>query len=417
MTKRIYMLIAVAASIFLFAGCQSSQLLSYSGAPIESRDEKEDLEETEETSAPESEEPDEMLPSQEIEGEYADAYNAYPRRETMMTVDGVNIRWDELFYWYIYDVSNLEAYFGEITDWDAPCGFDNSMTNREYVMQNAIDTIKQYSSLQTKAKDLGIELNEVDKVMMEANWQQNVINYGNGNEQAFIDYMATVYLSKDVYDKVNEVSALYQRVFEEMYGLGGEKLDQQTISEQGSKLGYMRAKHILLSTVDYTDTKLPAAQISAKKARAQAILSELSAIKDPLEREARMNQLISSDGEDPGTAYYTDGYTFLPGRMTEAFEKAVQDLGEYELSSIVETEYGYHIIMRLPLAADTVVEQLSQTEFWTLRQLIAQEEFTTLTEGWAGEAEIEFTEAYNTMDLAAVFSKAKASDTVKSSGS
>ncbi|NLV87435.1 MAG: hypothetical protein GX025_09530 [Clostridiales bacterium] len=409
MTKRIYMLIAVAASIFMLAGCQSSQLLSYSGAPIESRDEKEAPEETEETSAPESEAP-EVLPSQEAEGEYSDAYNAYPRRETMMTVDGMNINWDELFYWYIYDVSNLEAYFGEITDWDAPCGLDNSMTNREYVMQNAIDTIKQYSSLQIKAKDMGIKLNEVDKVMLEANWQQNVINYGNGDEQAFIDYMATVYLSKAVYNKVNEVSALYQRVFEEMYGLEGEKLDQQTISEQGNKLGYMRAKHILLSTVDYTNTKLPAKQIAAKKARAEAILSELSAIKDPLEREARMNQLIISDGEDPGTAYYTDGYTFLSGRMTETFEKTVQRLGEYELSTIVETEYGYHIIMRLPLAADTVVEQLSQTEFWTLRQIIAQEEFTTLTEGWAGEVEIEFTEAYNNMDLAAVFSKAKASD-------
>ncbi len=408
MRKQICMLIAAAASIFLFAGCQSSQLLSYSDAPIESQDGRE----SEEIFDSEGKGQDETLSSRE----YTAAYKAYPLGEKMMTADGLNINWDELFYWYIYDVSNLEAYFGEITDWDAPCELDYSLTNREYVMQNALDTIRQYSSLQIKAKDMGIELNEADKEMLEANWQENVINYGNGDEQAFIDYMAAVYLSKDVYDKVNEVSALYQRVFEEMYGLEGEKLDQQTINEQASNLGYMRAKHILLSTVDDTGTKLPDKQISDKKIRAEAILSELSAIKDPAEREARMDQLINSEGEDPGTAYYTDGYTFLHGRMVENFENAVQGLGEYELSSIVETEYGYHIIMRLPLAADAAVEQLSQTEFWTLRQIIAQEEFNTLTESWAGEVEIEFTEAYNNMDIAAVFLKTETSHAGKSSG-
>lgn len=408
MTKRIYMLIAVAASIFLLAGCQSSQLLSYSGTLLDDQSADMNEEQTEETAAPEEGDSLETLPEDGAEGDYTAAYNAYPRKETMMTVDGMSITWDELFYWYIYDVSNMESYFGDITDWDAPCGLDSSLTNREYVMQSALDTIKQYSALQKKAKDMGVELNEVDKVMLDANWQQNVINYGNGDEQAFIDYMATVYLSKDVYTKVNEISALYQRVFEEMYGADGEKLDQKKVTEEGSELGYMRAKHILLATTDYTNTKLPDAQISKKKNRAKEILAELSAIKDSAEREARMDALIDSEGEDPGTAYYKDGYTFLPGRMTEAFEEAVTDLGEYQLSSIVETEYGYHIIMRLPLAADTIVEQLSETEFWTLRQMIAQGEFTSITDGWASEAVVEFTEAYNTMDLAVVFAKPKA---------
>lgn len=394
--KRISLLLVLAVCISLFAGCQSSELSSYTG----------DLAQEQEGAAAEQTGEEEVA-EESTSKDYSAAYNTYPLNELMMTVSGIDVTWDELFYWYIYDVSNIEAYFGDITDWDAACYLNEAMSNREYVMKNAIDTVKHYCALESKARDMGVELNEVDKTMLEANWQQNVINYGNGDEQAFIDYLAEVYLSRDVYDHVNEVSALYQRVLAEMFGADGEKLGEQEIIEKATDMGYMRAKHILISTVDDTKTKLPEAQLKEKKAQAQAILTELSAISDAAALEARMDELIAAESEDPGAAYYKDGYTFLPGKMTAEFENAVSELDDYGLSEIVESEYGYHIVLRLPLSAAALVEYSSETEYKTLGYYVAQELFAAQTESWAQEVKIETTETYNAMDIAQVFTKAE----------
>jgi foldase protein PrsA len=56
------------------------------------------------------------------------------------------------------------------------------------------------------------------------------------------------------------------------------------------------------------------------------------------------------DGEDFDTlveTYNEDSqsqYSFRQGQMNEAFEKAAFNLGKGEISTVVETEYGYHII-------------------------------------------------------------------------
>jgi foldase protein PrsA len=55
--------------------------------------------------------------------------------------------------------------------------------------------------------------------------------------------------------------------------------------------------------------------------------------------------LMEEYNEDPGAT--AAGYTFGPGEMVQEFEKASFALDLGEISDIVQTDYGYHIIKRM----------------------------------------------------------------------
>ena len=85
------------------------------------------------------------------------------------------------------------------------------------------------------------------------------------------------------------------------------------------------------------------------------------------------DELVKYYGTDPGMVEEPEGYLFTKGEMVEEFEKAAFLAKEGEITKPVKTDYGYHVIKRLPLpafgeeTADTVAvgianEKLGMTE-------------------------------------------------------
>ena len=104
------------------------------------------------------------------------------------------------------------------------------------------------------------------------------------------------------------------------------------------------AKHIFFLTQG-----LEEAEIAEKKALADEILAKIEA------GEA-FDELMYTYSEDSGIYSYPNGYVFTEDQMVEAFSEAVKSLAVGEHSGVVESELGFHIILRTqPAAGDTIL--------------------------------------------------------------
>ncbi len=108
---------------------------------------------------------------------------------------------------------------------------------------------------------------------------------------------------------------------------------------------YVRVKHILISNTKETaegETLSDDAAKAEKKALAVEVL-------DKVKSGANFDSLVKEYGEDPGMEQSPDGYTFTKGTMVAEFETAAYALKVGEVSDLVETSFGWHIIKKFDL--------------------------------------------------------------------
>jgi peptidyl-prolyl cis-trans isomerase D len=139
-------------------------------------------------------------------------------------------------------------------------------------------------------------------------------------EQAVIEYV------------VLDVAALQQDVSvseEDLRKYYDENAARYTSAEQ------RRASHILIAS----DKDQPAAERAKAKAKAEALLAELR--KNP----ASFADVAKKESQDPGSAQRGGDLDFFArGAMVKPFEDAAFAMKPGEISNVVESDFGYHII-------------------------------------------------------------------------
>ncbi|MEP6662438.1 MAG: peptidylprolyl isomerase, partial [Verrucomicrobiota bacterium] len=103
----------------------------------------------------------------------------------------------------------------------------------------------------------------------------------------------------------------------------------------------VRAAHILISTVDKaTQQPLPAAKKKEKEQLAKSVRERAKKGED-------FGKLAKEFSEDPGSKDKGGEYVFARGEMVPEFETAAFSMQTNQVSDLVETRYGYHIIKLL----------------------------------------------------------------------
>lgn len=393
MRKLISIIVIAALVLTSFTACTGSGVREY----------------TDPTDNPGSEAPDASTTPDENPGEsdgsaepetvdYTYAYEAYKPDTLVATINDKPVYWAEYFYWLHDAVSIISTYYGEINNWSEPCELDASVSYSEYVNKYALDAAIQYRAMETKAEELGITVTDEDREQFDSTWQDNIEYFGS--EEELQKQLDSVFLNMDLYNYINEVSAMYEHVFAELYGEQGEKLDEAEALSYANDMGYMRVKHILISTLDDEGNALSEEEVAEKQTTAQGLLDQLSAIEDPESLETKFDELATEHSEDTGLAAYPDGYCFTNGDMVEEFYNASVALGEGELSELVKSNYGYHIILRLPLRISDVPVSDGVN---TIGYLAALGMYDANIGSWIDEAKVEMAEGFENLDLSKVF--------------
>ena len=122
----------------------------------------------------------------------------------------------------------------------------------------------------------------------------------------------------------------------------------------------VKASHILISTVDDNGKELSEAKKKEAKKKAEEVLKKAKSGEE-------FSELAKEYSDDPGSAANGGdlGY-FTKGQMVQPFEEAAFSLKSGEISGLVESEYGYHIIkvydkIDKQLTFDEVKDEINKT--------------------------------------------------------
>jgi len=107
---------------------------------------------------------------------------------------------------------------------------------------------------------------------------------------------------------------------------------------------------------------------------------------------------MMASSEDTGLTAYPDGYYFLPGEMVTEFEEGTKALEYNGISDIIESPYGYHIILRMEITPDS--EYQPDTSF---RKLAAAYAYDTMMGEAFNSAEIVYTDEFASLSLGDIF--------------
>ena len=241
--------------------------------------------------------------------------------DVLLTVNGEDIPADLFLYWLFGDCYNFEYYY-----------YYYGVTVADFadaLLEDTMDMAAYYTVMRQRAAQLGCLPTDAQK--------QEVTEELMADGQAYYDSLRTAYgLSEESMTYLTTISCYYENLLDATF---------PTVTDEMLDGFVYQVKHILLQTVDSQNQPLSDDEIAAQRALAEDILSRLQAVEGE-ELTELFDELMNQYSEDPGLASYPDGYTAVPGDMVPEFEETSLALPIGGLSGIVESSYGYHIILR-----------------------------------------------------------------------
>lgn len=279
--------------------------------------------------------------------------------DNVLEVYGYKISRDEYTYYYRnYRKADPDADMEEIKD-------------------KCEEAIREAYALYMLADKVGYKLTDEDKAAIESDVAEGKSLYGEG--ESFETALEQANMTEDVYRRVIALQTLEisLRNFMSEESSGAIALDDETV-ENDVRENFIRIRQILISNDDGESTEENSALADAVCLR----------VNNGENFEALLKE-FSEDEQQPA-----DGYCFTYGQMIPEVENASKKLEENDVSGIVKSSVGFHIIKRLP-----ITDEFISTNFEKLRYYYSCRVFNEKREKCASEIKVEYLPEFSTIDF------------------
>lgn len=300
----------------------------------------------------------------------------------VVSVGDKKVLYSEAMAYFKSFQAQVEAQYGpDVWGYD----FGGGQTFEQLAKQDIMNMMVQNKIISEKADKFKVSISEDE----EAQLKDNTTNFLSGITE---EDKAAYGITEEVVANIFRDDLLKQKVYE------AATLDVDTeVSDEEAK--QITIQHLLIKTqktdengktVDFT-----AEQKAEARKKAEKLLKEAKETDD-------FNKLAEANTEDSNVEY-----TFGKGEMVKEFEEAAFTMKPGEVSDIVETDYGYHILYCVSdFNEDATQEQ--KEEIIANRQ---SEAFQKLYDEWYKEVNVKVNdEVWDSLTFISEEAKAEAAD-------
>lgn len=306
--------------------------------------------------------------------------------ETVLTVNGDAVTADEYSGYMLYNMQYYASMYAQMGLTDLWSNEDMAKSLGASMPEAAEQQAIYARVVMQKFNELGLKLSYNEQKEM-ASVRRNSI--ANTTKDAYLNQIAQFGFSDQTYQNFMYISQCYQALNDYYFGENGVNTPSDEDIQKYYEDNYITAKHILITTVDPASGETKRTDEEAKK-EAQSILDRINAGED-------FDTLMNQYSEDTGLSNNPNGYTFTEGQMITEFYDGAKALAEDEVSELVKSNYGYHIIKRVKLddsQLDNFKSDIISAISGSMDELLQQ---------WMDEAQVETTDLYSTITYENVY--------------
>ena len=306
--------------------------------------------------------------------------------ETVLTVNGDAVTADEYSGYMLYNMQYYASMYAQMGLTDLWSNEDMAKSLGASMPEAAEQQAIYARVVMQKFNELGLKLSYNEQKEM-ASVRRNSI--ANTSKDAYLNQIAQFGFSDQTYQNFMYISQCYQALNDYYFGENGVNTPSDEDIQKYYEDNYITAKHILITTVDPASGETKRTDEEAKK-EAQSILDRINAGED-------FDTLMNQYSEDTGLSNNPNGYTFTEGQMVTEFYDGAKALAEDEVSELVKSNYGYHIIKRVKLdesQLDNFKSDIVSAISGSMDELLQQ---------WIDEAQVETTDLYSSITYENVY--------------
>lgn len=318
------------------------------------------------------------------------------RNTVLFTVDGRDVTADQYLYWLLTSISEAKSagYLADDEAWEEQI---EDQATADYLKAQALEISKLYATVSGHAEKAGISVTEEQRAEAEAQLEQMGALYEQYYGLTLQEWLDQQCISREGYLALNDTYYLVQGLQSDLNEKGELTPTDEALQAMIEEEGIFSCKHILIAFPTHEDNSaVTDEEKAATKAEADALYEQIVADADPVAAFDAAMKEHSDDGRDQttGELLKPEGYTFLASgalldgssALVKEFVTAGTGLDVDQISQPVETNYGYHILLRQN--ADNEETRTAYSNY-AMNKLLDQ---------WTADAKVKTTEAYDNLD-------------------